>query len=879
MKYFKYIAILFACFAVACTTDDLGETNHKSDKVQFVGRVMPFTECNVGSRATIGKSDNEAEIKTMALVIFDKNLNCVYMTDLMGGSILNIDRGVKDENGNIVGGDFQGIAQDNLEKCYIYAIANFPELETSGLKVGNTVQEFMALTTEVKAIELSEEGINGLPMLGVCDETVDLRAGGTSYNKAFEVKLHSLYAKIVFTIKVDADQKQPETPKFTLTDVKVNNVVDEVDFNGVLTNPNVIKESGKDLNDGTNDGTSLIMEDGKPKVFLCSFSSDYNVAEDGNTSVSFYFYLPERYLRAKTAAKEYTYPFTRDEDMDYRQRFKPLLAQENATYVTFEGIYSDHQGHDYNVSYDIYLGNDNYGNFDIVANKQYNNSILIRGLANSDDQVIVEKEEKDPISIDHRVDVERVNPIIINFRRETLLDSHFEVRPLRIHKKEDYTGSVIAKVSVDYGTTTPTTNWIGLERSYGTGTKNDNSSATYITNGVSAGKRLYFTTDLTTNTLKNSTIIDEFTLSTDKDECIWIYVDECTETGDGVRPATIIVSYSTDNGKTYTDVKYAINQRKLFPVTFTNGTPNDTSDDHSYLIEYHEEYLHNYDAEDQYGQTEERGMTWGLPNVQLSYDYKALSFDNAIQDYFTKNTKPYYDFYITKHDNSASGTKRAYNGYVFCSEIINEVNGEGNHNTDPSDDINILNLSQAPKSAIEYCYNKNKRNEKGKVNNVEWYLPGIDEIEDIVMSEYGSNQKTYARFIEFQNNFYWSSQPAYIRNLAYYWGILTSGLSGSGAAYGPFYIDDVTHARATKVYYKESKYGYELSGVNPDNYYHAWYHIELGFWNNDGVQETGTFTESNLNIPLGTIDRQPGNLHRTDDMARVRCVKRITTQQ
>ena len=114
MKYFKYIAILFACFAVACTTDDLGETNHKSDKVQFVGRVMPFTECNVGSRATIGKSDNEAEIKTMALVIFDKNLNCVYMTDLMGGSILNIDRGVKDENGNIVGGDFQGIAQDYL---------------------------------------------------------------------------------------------------------------------------------------------------------------------------------------------------------------------------------------------------------------------------------------------------------------------------------------------------------------------------------------------------------------------------------------------------------------------------------------------------------------------------------------------------------------------------------------------------------------------------------------------------------------------------------------------------------------------------------------------------------------------------------------------
>ena len=33
MKHFKYIAILFAWFAVACTTDDLGETVHRGNQV------------------------------------------------------------------------------------------------------------------------------------------------------------------------------------------------------------------------------------------------------------------------------------------------------------------------------------------------------------------------------------------------------------------------------------------------------------------------------------------------------------------------------------------------------------------------------------------------------------------------------------------------------------------------------------------------------------------------------------------------------------------------------------------------------------------------------------------------------------------------------
>ena len=98
MKHFKYIAILFAWFAVACTTDDLGETIYKGNQVKIVGRVMPFTECNVGSRAIEGKLPEEAEVQSMNLLIFGKDennkLQCVYREYREGSDMtFNINRG------------------------------------------------------------------------------------------------------------------------------------------------------------------------------------------------------------------------------------------------------------------------------------------------------------------------------------------------------------------------------------------------------------------------------------------------------------------------------------------------------------------------------------------------------------------------------------------------------------------------------------------------------------------------------------------------------------------------------------------------------------------------------------------------------------------
>ena len=85
-----------------------------------------------------------------------------------------------------------------------------------------------------------------------------------------------------------------------------------------------------------------------------------------------------------------------------------------------------------------------------------------------------------------------------------------------------------------------------------------------------------------------------------------------------------------------------------------------------------------------------------------------------------------------------------------------------------------MDLNSQPRSAAEYCYNRNKRNPDGSVadGNEKWFLPGIRQMEN-------SLTKYYNQFPEFQGNFYWSSAA----------GEVEDGSSGQSSV----------RARATKV--------------------------------------------------------------------------------
>lgn len=207
-------------------------------------------------------------------------------------------------------------------------------------------------------------------------------------------------------------------------------------------------------------------------------------------------------------------------------------------------------------------------------------------------------------------------------------------------------------------------------------------------------------------------------------------------------------------------------------------------------------------------------MAWGLDGVQLSNRVRAAYVDDAgdtgligiIINYFgsyeawlngiidNAGVSPYYDFYITRDNPYESVSPRDYNGYIFNQEIVSTLLSLYTATTSSNTVKNAVNLNvmlnQDPVSAISYCYNKNKRQSDGSILSTEhnWYLPAIDEIEEITYSGYSD-------FAVFQNKLYWSCQPAY---LAY--DLVTKRNSwGTYYAYGSYMVDDINRARSTKI--------------------------------------------------------------------------------
>ena len=369
---------------------------------------------------------------------------------------------------------------------------------------------------------------------------------------------------------------------------------------------------------------------------------------------------------------------------------------------------------------------------------------------------------------------------------------------------------------------------------------NEDTDAAYmIINGIYVDhqlvKRDYFTTNLI-STLPKS--YGPFT----SDFRVWAYFDENTSTSD--RIGKIIFTYVETATGDQTVLTYTFLQKGLFEVAY-NG--------HTYYIEFHEEYLHNFDPNDPFNNKTD-GMFWGLDGMQLSHRRDAFKYDGILSNSITNNIKSLlreldpqfylYDFY-TPRDEATVGTngvtinERA--GHAFTSDIVATAG------------IGPLKLNEKAGSAVEYCYNKNKRNAAGIVSEIKWYLPAIDEIEDIVMGAYGT-------FTDFQNKYYWSSQPAYDYYTYHY-----RGLGGLNSGDGNFFNDNLYSARATKIDYQSSVYNTVKSGMSD-------YLIKFNF-RRPSIFEAVTWGNPREEInPVTPVD-DPGKQSRTN-INRIRCVYR-----
>ena len=468
---------------------------------------------------------------------------------------------------------------------------------------------------------------------------------------------------------------------------------------------------------------------------------------------------------------------------------------------------------------------------------------------------------------------------------------------MRIRKNSDDASEVThAKISVVDGI-----DWMRLEYNNGTGSTTDDHCAN--------GKRKYFTTDLVTNTLASNTSV--VVPLTDSNQTVWIYIDENLEVGDNVRLGDITIQYGNANndGSGFvadadkTPVTYTICQRNLYPVATTRNADIDGSSTRSttYYIEYEEEYLYDFDAEDSFGKTDQSGMAWGLDGVPLSNSIDAadvsynmsgwgsilayLGWDQVklFQEVF-KNLNIKYDFYLWRDVKGVDALKNAtpkkyssFDGHTYNKNIVTTLKGLASSNSKAK--VDGIQLDEQPQSAIAYCYNKNKRKSDGTidVNNIKWYLPAIDEVEDIAEFAYDFKGGV------FQGNLYWSSQPSYYQNelsLDLWKRHITKGWGDTGDDVpGFYYTDDTTHARATRALkeYNTTTGKYEFAGV-----------LDSGsdLYGTQGGQLRVSELPWSLEVYVQDIDanhytknpnfgygNHPGNLPRTGQKARVRCVR------
>ena len=728
----------------------------------LVPRVTGFANQYV-TKAT-AYNEYEGKISSLSVLVFDKNGAFLYLAEnsevsenqtiKLNQSMLNAISTPDNLNGATVV-MIANISLDNIKNSSEETLKNklsssfeLDDMEGYTCHLANPV---------VKSEDITSATFPGFPMIG--GATVDLTASSI----AESISLKILYAKVNFEIGVDRGNE--------------NNMLN--------TNYGTFSLTGYSVNDVATDMTFDTTEGATVSASYTSTTVEKTATTniDGNKS-SFTFYVPEnRYVHNCDLSTIYPDPDATDAINPWlttthydhlKQQYKPVIAETSTangspSYVVVSGSYIDYRGTTWYVDYTVYLGKDNHSNFEVDRNSEYTNILTIKGIRNNSgfgDAYVW---------IDHRVDVELGNNQgadgCVTITRETLIDAHVEVRPLRINLAgSNYTSASIyfPKYPIDadgnmiHNTATTISSWSQVDEIMGG--QNENWIAIENNNGasnrgrlyLSNGKRRYFTTSLIEELHSESytTHIDDSGnkyISLADGDCAWIYFDENGTSN--TRRAKIDVVFYPSSGNPVTE---------SYDVYQSGYTVIDNS-----KVENYEEYLHSYDSEDRYNlQTSfvdytQQGLSWGLMSEKLSSsmlaspielspinlgltqpDPKDYISEDVRYDYFHENDGNTYYIYNKNGDTWEGASFGA--GLDFTNRAAN------------AQDMTVTDMGTVPLSAYEYCLSKNKFHEDGDGNHsmiIHWYLPDVYELSKLFSDTYTSGDMA-------KDSYYWSSQPS-----------------------------------------------------------------------------------------------------------------------
>lgn len=781
-RYFRHI--LLSLISVICTVSCIKELDdpnpvHVSDTpTVLVPRVKSFTNQYI---TKAGYTTDESQISSLTVLVFNNNGQLVHIQQPSNLSSIELNKSMLDAPGqDVTAATIVMIANVGLDKITDGNGNTFQEIKDN--KLALTLEGMENCTFDFSAnpvITSISDNFTGFPMIGGV-KNVNLSATKESQN-TISVPLKILYAKINFSISVANGTENTGTDmQFTLNGYSVHNVAKK-------TGMAIPTEKGEPVSDFLGE---VMNEDDKAENDGATNSSDYTESgvpgsKTGTTNVSgqpitFTFYIAESRYNHNSDLKG-IYPsddwLTTDDTQDGQvkngvksfyddliQQYKPKLANVStgkpaaglASCVLLSGTYVDYRGTSWNVDYTVYLGKDNALNFHVDRNSEYTNYITIKGIRNNDSYIDRNDEgnitSDQHVWIDHRVNVSTNDPSgHVAITRETLIDSHIEVRPLRVSWPEGAYAGVRVYLPTNSDGTTPV-NWIGIERF--TGSNNQEGAVYCYQNGKSIGKRKYFTTGLISELQSKG---GELGVQTDNGkkfiyllngECAWIYFDENTTTSD--RTADIKLAFYSAAGSVQAEEIYQIKQRGLQSIG-------------GYTVESYEEYLHSYDSADKYNLSTnpadytQQGLSWGLANRTISKDIivSATSLDriqNYVDqryDYFHKSDVPPSETYYTYQLVDGTWTNASYGTGLIFTDRASAKEG-----------ITIKDMGTVPDNAYQYCLSKNKFNEDADGNHtldIHWYLPDVYELKAVLTA---SQTNTTAEDFG-SDTYYWSSQPSF----------------------------------------------------------------------------------------------------------------------
>lgn len=749
LKYI-FLSLFLFILAVSCIEElESPQQYTKDDVVTLVPRVRSFTNQYI----TKSDDDNETIISSLHLFVFDNNGNNIIYKDIGNAKSVTLNKSILNNPSR----------PDNLKEATIVMIANKSLDEiVSADQVSKTLEDTKTVVslsellnysfqyTDASAVITSiPEKFAGFPMVGI-EEQIDLSS--SSSTDAISVELRILFAKVNFEISVSNTGENTGTGmSFQLDNYSIFNISKKTQL--------------ADLAEGSATPSSSYAYTGTDGAAGNKTNSTTNLTRE---PIKFTFYIAEtRYNPSSNLSKVYPNDSWLSSNLYdiYKQHYKPSVAVKAggtpstgyATYVQLNGKYTDYNGTQWGLNYKVYLGKDNYQNFHVDRNSEYTNIITIKGIRNNDDY------GTGNVWFDHRVSVtgptdEDSVADQIKITRETLIDSHFEVRPLRIslpssnHRVFLYMPKYPDKQNkqVDEIKGGANENWIAVE--------NNNGRIKDFTLYSDNGKRKYFTTGLIeqlylenndqtygikTNNIDNDTRKGQKYIQLFDGDCAWFYIDENTSTD--LRDAIIDLVFYDQDGNIVNDQSIRLVQKGLFNVA------------EGLYIETYEEYLHSYDSQDLYTDPTkdytQQGYKWGLENEQLSDSQKVGIVEVVIGDY-------YYDYFHTK---DVQNYKTVFNTeyVVVGKDDLSDQNGLNftNRVAGAPRNLSIIDMSTRPTSAIQYCLSKNKfkvdeSTQEKHTMDIHWYLPDAYEMSDIL--DGGKDD-----FSDFNNNLYWTSQPSW----------------------------------------------------------------------------------------------------------------------